>query len=50
MERTNHMEYMEGMEVLESDVMKKVIAAMDAYDYHRYTAEDVKRALGQLLS
>lgn len=46
MERTNHMEYMEGMEVLESDVMEKVIAAMNAYDYHRYTAEDVKRALG----
>lgn len=46
MERTNHMEYMEGMEALESDVMEKVIAAMNAYDYHRYTAEDVKRALG----
>lgn len=27
--RTNHMEYMEGMEVLESDVMNQVISAME---------------------
>lgn len=39
------MEYMEGMEVLDSDVMEQVIAAMNAYDYSQYTEEDVRRAL-----
>ena len=43
--RVNHMEYMEGMEVLDSDVMEQVIAAMNAYDYSQYTEEDVRRAL-----
>ncbi|NMM62517.1 2-iminoacetate synthase ThiH [Clostridium sp. P21] len=42
---TNHMEYMPGMEVLESDVMDQVISDMHAYDYNKYTAEDVRRAL-----
>lgn len=39
------MEYMPGMEVLQSDVMEKVISGMDAYDYKQYTAADVRRAL-----
>ena len=43
--RTDHMAYLQGMEVIESDVKDKVIAAMNAYDYDSYTAEDVKRAL-----
>ena len=43
--RTNHMEYMEGMQVIESDIKDKVLAAMDAYDYDAYTAADVERAL-----
>lgn len=44
--RCNHMEYMPGMEVLEdSDVMDKVISAMNDYDYNKYTAADVRRAL-----
>ena len=43
--RTNHMEYMEGMEVLESDVMDQVISAMEQYDYGKYTQEDVRLAL-----
>lgn len=45
-QRTNHMEYMQGMEVLESNVMDQVISSMHAYDYNKYTAQDVKRALG----
>ena len=32
-ERTNHMEYMEGMEVIDSTLLDEVISAMDAYDY-----------------
>ncbi|MDO5403276.1 MAG: 2-iminoacetate synthase ThiH [Eubacteriales bacterium] len=45
--RTNHMEYMEGMERIESDIMDKVIGQMEAYDYDKYTAVDVRRALQQ---
>ena len=43
--RTNHMEYMEGMEQIKSDVMDKVMTEMNSYDPDRYTAEDVRRAL-----
>lgn len=43
--RTNHMEYMEGMEVIESDVCKCVISQMKSYDYTKYSAADVKAAL-----
>jgi 2-iminoacetate synthase len=43
--RTNHMEYMEGMEQIDSDVMEKVLSQMNTYDYERYTEVDVKRAL-----
>ena len=43
--RTNHMEYMEGMQVIESDIKDKVLKAMDEYDYDAYTALDVERAL-----
>ena len=43
--RTNHMEYMEGMEQIESDIMDRVLSAMNEYDYGQYTAVDVKRAL-----
>lgn len=45
-ERTNHMEYMEGMEVLEhSDIMDRVIEKMNKYNYNIYTAADVRRAI-----
>lgn len=44
-EKTNHMEYMEGMERIDSTIMDEVISEMNAYDYDAYTASDVKRAL-----
>lgn len=44
-QRINHMEYLPGMEVLESDVLDQVIARMEAYDYNKYTAAEVRRAL-----
>ena len=44
-QRTDHMAYMEGMEVLEPGIMEEVIKAMNTYDYNSYTAEDVKKAL-----
>ena len=44
--RIDHMAYLPGMEALEdSDVMDRVIAAMNAYDYDTYTAKDVETAL-----
>ncbi|MDD7404181.1 MAG: 2-iminoacetate synthase ThiH [Butyribacter sp.] len=43
--RIDHMTYLPGMEVLESDIQQKVIERMEAYDYNKYTAADVKRAL-----
>ena len=43
--RTNHMEYMAGMDRIESDVRDKVISQMEAYDHSIYTEEDVLRAL-----
>ena len=43
--RTNHMEYMPGMQVISSDIMEKVLDAMNTYNYDSYTASDVQRAL-----
>lgn len=43
--RTNHMEYMEGMERIASDIMDRVLREMKSYEYERYTDTDVKRAL-----
>ncbi|MEE0859529.1 MAG: 2-iminoacetate synthase ThiH [Acutalibacteraceae bacterium] len=45
--RIDHMKYMEGMEVIESDIMDKAISEMDNYDYSIYTASDVKKALAK---
>lgn len=43
--RTNHMEYLLGMEVIESNVQSCVLEQMNSYDYSKYTADDVKNAL-----
>lgn len=43
--RSDHMEYMEGMERISSDIMERVLGEMKRYDYERYTAGDVRRAL-----
>lgn len=43
--RSNHMEYMPDMEVLDSDLLDRVVADMESYDYDSYTAQDVLRAL-----
>ena len=43
--RKSHMEYLPGMEVLDSDLKDRVLAGMGSYDYTRYTAADVKAAL-----
>lgn len=43
--RSNHMEYMNGMEQIQSDIMGKVLYEMEHYDYNAFTTEDVIRAL-----
>ncbi len=43
--RKNHMQYLEGMEVIKSDVCDQVISQMKAFDYSLYTADDVRIAL-----
>ncbi|MBQ3453319.1 MAG: 2-iminoacetate synthase ThiH [Thermoguttaceae bacterium] len=46
MERIDPMKYLPGMEVLEnSDIEEQVVRAMEEYDYNRYTADEVRRAL-----
>ena len=43
--RKNHMEYLPGMEIIESDIRQQVISQMEAYDYTLYTERDVRAAL-----
>ncbi len=43
--RSNHMEYMPGMEQLQSDIRPTVMEHMNSYDYHKYTAKEVRAAL-----
>lgn len=43
--RTDHMKYLPDMEVIQSDVMERVIGEMEQYDPSAYTRQDVLRAL-----
>ena len=43
--RKNHMEYLPGMEIIESDIRENVMSHMNSYDYSEYTAADVRAAL-----
>lgn len=43
--RKSHMEYLPGMEIINSDICDKVMSHMNSYDYNSYTAKDVKAAL-----
>lgn len=45
--RTNPMDYMNGMEKIESDLMEKVLAAVEAYNYEGYSSRDVENALNK---
>ena len=45
-QRIDHMKYLPDMEILkDSDIGEQVVSRMKAYDYNKYTADDVKRAL-----
>ena len=43
----SHMEYLPDMEIIESDIMEKVLEQTEAYDYDSYTGADVERALSK---
>lgn len=43
--RKSHMEYLPGMEVIESDIRSKVMEHMNSYDYSSYTGRDVMAAI-----
>lgn len=43
--RVDHLKYMPDMEVLESDILDKVLNYVENYNYDVYTEADVKRAL-----
>ncbi len=43
--RTNHMEYMPGMEIIKSDIKERVLSHTESYKADSYTAKDVKAAL-----
>lgn len=45
--KTDHMQYMPGMEVIDSDLPERVMAATAAYDYTTFTARDVEAALAK---
>lgn len=45
--RIDHMTYLPDMEILDSDIDKRVIEAMNAYDDTVYTEADVKQALAK---
>lgn len=43
--RIDHMTYLPGMEVIESEIQEQVLSAMNTYNYNKYTEADVRRAL-----
>ncbi|MDR0289988.1 MAG: 2-iminoacetate synthase ThiH, partial [Treponema sp.] len=45
--KTNHAQYLDYMEVIDSGIMEKVLTQTGEYDYEQYSAEDVKNALNK---
>lgn len=43
--KVSHMEYMEGMEQIDSDILDKVISKRNKYEAEKYTSQDVRNAL-----
>lgn len=43
--RTDHMKYMPGMEIIDSNIKDRVVSEMEVFDYSQYTEKDVKTAL-----
>lgn len=47
MKQTNHMEYMDDMEQIQSDIMPRVLSSVNSYDYNKYTKTDALSALNK---
>ncbi|HHY72118.1 MAG TPA: 2-iminoacetate synthase ThiH [Bacillus bacterium] len=45
--RVDHMQYMPGMEAIESDLMEKVLRAVDNYDHEVFSSYHVEKALNK---
>jgi len=45
--RVDHMQYQEGMEIIQSDLMDRVLKTVEKYDYSLYTGRDVERVLAK---
>lgn len=45
--KQEHMNYLDGMEAISSDIMDRVLLLVDKYDYSKYGDYDVKRALSK---
>ena len=45
--KTDHMQYLDYMEVIESGIMDKVIKQTEEYNYGKYSALDVKKAINK---
>ena len=46
-EKSSIMNYLKGMEVIDSDIMNKVLNLTKKYDYEQYTIRDVEKALSK---
>lgn len=45
MDKTDHMRYLDDMEIIDSDIMEKVLSEKEALSKHVYTEHDVRNAL-----
>lgn len=45
--KVDHMQYQDGMEAIESDLMARVLTTVSEYDYDQYTSSDVEKALSK---
>lgn len=43
--KTDHMQYLEGMDVIDSDLMEQVLSGVNEYDYHQFSSKEVEQAL-----
>lgn len=46
-QKKDHMQYFDGMEVIQSDLLEKVLKAKEHYHYEQYTSADVEKALSR---
>ncbi len=45
MQKTDHMQYLDGMEIIQSDIMEKILAEISLCEFDKYTTSDVENAI-----